>query len=140
MILPLHEALEARVRAILAEKHQIGEDAGVTVAIETPPNRTLGDLGTPVAFELARRLRKAPRAIAQELAADIGAIPGVARVEAAPNGYLNVFLDRSAFLCTRLGLAGRLPAPAPPVGKTIVEHTAINPNKAAHIGLSLIHI
>jgi len=134
MILPLHEALEARVRAILAEKHQIGEDAGVTVAIETPPNRTLGDLGTPVAFELARRLRKAPRAIAQELAADMGAIPGVARVEAAANGYLNVFLDRPAFLCTRLGLAGSLPAQAPPIGKTIVEHTAINPNKAAHIG------
>ncbi len=134
MILPLHEALEARVRAILAEKHQIGDEAGVTVAIETPPNRTLGDLGTPVAFELARRLRKAPRAIAQELAAEMGAIPGVARVEAAANGYLNVFLDRPAFLCTRLGLAGSLPAQAPPVGKTIVEHTAINPNKAAHIG------
>src|SRR5690349_4391190 len=98
MILPLHEALEARVRAILAEKHQIGEDAGVTVAIETPPKRTLGDLGTPVAFELARRLRKSPRAIAQELAAEMGTIPGVARVEAAANGYLNVFLDRPAFL------------------------------------------
>ena len=46
MILPLHEALKARVRAILAEQHGLGEDAGVTVAIDTPPNRTLGDLGT----------------------------------------------------------------------------------------------
>jgi len=134
MILPLHEALKDRVRAILAEAHGLGEDAGVTIAIETPPNRTMGDLGTPVAFDLARRLRKAPRVIAQELAATIGAVPGVDRVEAAPNGYLNVFLDRPAFLCTRLGLAGPLPAPAPQVGKTIVEHTAINPNKAAHIG------
>ena len=52
----------------------------------------------PVAFELARRLRKAPRAIAQELAAALGAIDGVARVDAAPNGYLNFFLDRAAFL------------------------------------------
>jgi arginyl-tRNA synthetase len=134
MILPLHEALKARVRAILAERHQLGEDAGITVAIETPPNRTLGDLGTPVAFELARRLRTAPRAIAQELAAAMGAVPGVARVEAAPNGYLNVFLDRPAFLCTRLGLSGSLPTLPPQAGKTIVEHTAINPNKAAHIG------
>ncbi len=134
MILPLHEALKDRVRAILAEAHGLGEDAGVTIAIETPPNRTMGDLGTPVAFDLARRLRKAPRVIAQELAAQIGAVPGVDRVEAAPNGYLNVFLDRPAFLCARLGLSGALPAPAPQPGKTIVEHTAINPNKAAHIG------
>ena len=58
MILPLHEALKNRVRAILAEAHGLGEDAGVTIAIETPPNRTMGDLGTPVAFDLARRLRK----------------------------------------------------------------------------------
>ena len=134
MILPLHEALKDRVRAILAEVHGLGEDAGVTIAIETPPNRTMGDLGTPVAFDLARRLRKAPRAIAQELAAGIGVVPGVARIEAAPNGYLNVFLDRPAYLLARLGLSGALPAPAPQKGKTIVEHTAINPNKAAHIG------
>ena len=85
----------------------------------------------PVAFELARRLRKAPRAIAQDLAAGLGAIEGVARVEAAPNGYLNVFLDRSSFLQARLQPAGERP---PAAGKVIVEHTAINPNKAAHIG------
>jgi arginyl-tRNA synthetase len=134
MILPLHEALKDRVRAILAEEHGLGEDAAVTIAIETPPNRTLGDLGTPVAFDLARRLRKAPRAIAQDLASRMGLIPGIARVEAAPNGYLNVFLDRPAFLRTRLGLEGALPTPPPRTEKTIVEHTAINPNKAAHIG------
>ena len=61
-------------------------------------------------------------------------MPGVARVDAAPNGYLNVFLDRPAFLLTRLGLTGSLPAAPPHPEKTIVEHTAINPNKAAHIG------
>jgi arginyl-tRNA synthetase len=134
MILPLHEALEARVRAILAARHQLGDEAAITIAIETPPNRALGDLGTPVAFELARRLRRAPRVIAQELAGDMGGIPGVARVEAAPNGYLNVFVDRPAFLCARLGLSGERPASVRVEGKTIVEHTAINPNKAAHIG------
>lgn len=134
MILPLHEALKDRVRAILAEVHGLDEDAAVTIAIETPPNRALGDLGTPVAFDLARRLRKAPRAIAQDLASRMGAVPGIARVEAAPNGYLNVFLDRPVFLRTRLGLEGALPVPPPRTDKTIVEHTAINPNKAAHIG------
>ena len=121
------------MRDALARLHGI-TDADLVIPIEYPPNRTLGDLGTPVAFDLARRLRKAPRAIAQELAGALGPIPGVARVDAAPNGYLNVFLDRPAFLLARLGLAGTLPAPPPRPEKTIVEHTAINPNKAAHIG------
>jgi arginyl-tRNA synthetase len=134
MILPLHELLNDRLRAALAALYGLDADAGVTVAIETPPNRALGDLGTPVAFELARRLRKAPRVIAAELAAGLGAVPGVARVEAAPNGYLNVFIDRPAFVRQRLGVGQALAEPPPRPGKTIVEHTAINPNKAAHIG------
>jgi arginyl-tRNA synthetase len=133
MILPLHEQVRARVRDALARLHGI-TDAELVIPIEYPPNRTLGDLGTPVAFDLARRLRKAPRAIAQELAGALGPMPGVSRIDAAPNGYLNVFLDRPAFLLSRLGLAGTLPAPPPRPEKTIVEHTAINPNKAAHIG------
>jgi len=121
------------VRDVLARLHGI-TDPELVVPIEYPPNRTLGDLGTPVAFDLARRLRKAPRMIAQELAAELGPLPGIARVDAAPNGYLNVFLDRPAFLLSRLGLAGTLPAAPVRTDKTIVEHTAINPNKAAHIG------
>jgi len=133
MILPLHEQVRARVREALARLHDI-TDADLTIPIEYPPNRALGDLGTPVAFDLARRLRKAPRAIAQELAGALGPIPGVARIDAAANGYLNVFLDRPAFLLARLGLAGTLPPPPARPEKTIVEHTAINPNKAAHIG------
>jgi arginyl-tRNA synthetase len=133
MILPLHEQLRARVRDVLARQHGV-TDHDLQVAIEYPPNRTLGDLGTPVAFELARRLRKAPKVIAQELAGVLLPIDGVARVEAAPNGYLNIFLDRPRFLLARLGLAGELPATLARAEKTIVEHTAINPNKAAHIG------
>ena len=134
MILPLHEQVRDRVRAVLAELYGLGDDAGVSVPIEYPPNRTLGDLGTPVAFDLARRLRKAPRVIAQELAGKLGAMPGILKVEAAPNGYLNLFLDRPAFLMTRLGIRGSLPPVPARTDKTIVEHTAINPNKAAHIG------
>jgi arginyl-tRNA synthetase len=133
MILPLHEQVRARVRNALVQAHGI-TDSELAIPIEYPPNRTMGDLGTPIAFDLARRLRKAPRVIAQELASALGPIPGVARVEAAPNGYLNVFLDRPSFLLARLGLAGALPAPPDRLEKTIVEHTAINPNKAAHIG------
>lgn len=133
MILPLHEQLKARVRAVLAERYDV-TDPDLNIPVETPPNRTLGDLGTPVAFDLARRLRKPPRAIAQEIATALGPLPGIIKVEAAPNGYLNVFLDRPAFLLARLGVAGALPAVPARTDKTIVEHTAINPNKAAHIG------
>jgi arginyl-tRNA synthetase len=101
-------------------------------AIEVPPNRALGDLAVTVAFQLAKALRKAPRVIAQELVGVLGTMPGVAKVEAAPNGYLNLSLDRRAFLLARLGV-GLTPFGASGA-KTIVEHTAINPNKAAHIG------
>ena len=104
MILPLHDQIRARVRAILAEAFDLRDDS-LNVAIESPPSRTLGDLGTPVAFELARRLRKAPRQIAQEIASRFSPGDGIARIEAAPNGYLNVFLDRPAFL-----LASSLPS------------------------------
>jgi len=134
MILPVHHALRSRIAAVLGELY--GIDAGTlpAVAIDYAPNRALGDLALPVAFELARRLRKAPKAIAQELAAALLPVEGLVRVDAAPNGYLNCFLDRPAFLRARLDPASAPGAPRPGVGKTIVEHTAINPNKAAHIG------
>ena len=118
----------------VARLYGIPADDPVLAAIPlaTPPNRALGDLAVPLAFELARRLRKAPRAIAQELAGALGAIDGVARVEATPNGYINFFLDRPAFV--RRWLSPPEPPAAAPGTKSIVEHTAINPNKAAHIG------
>ncbi|MGE3511095.1 MAG: arginine--tRNA ligase, partial [Vicinamibacterales bacterium] len=100
--------------------------------VEVPPNRALGDLAVTVAFQLARPLRKAPRAIAQELAAALGTLPGITRIVVAPNGYLNLSLDRPAFLRPRV--RGEVAALAVPPEKTVVEHTAINPNKAAHIG------
>src|SRR5918993_4696104 len=67
-------------------------------AVEVPPNRALGDLAVTVAFQLARTLKKAPRLIAQELAGATAALPGVARVDVAPNGYLNLYFDRAPFL------------------------------------------
>src|SRR5437867_9676110 len=107
-------------------------------AVEVPPNRALGDLAVTVAFQLARALRKAPRAIAQELVGALGQIPGVTRIVAAPNGYLNLYLDRPAFLLARVRdrrSRGEGDQPDRPAAhKTIVEHTAINPTKAAHIG------
>jgi arginyl-tRNA synthetase len=133
MILPIHERLRAAIAARLTELYGLAPADQPAIAVDYAPSRALGDLAVPVAFELARRLRKAPRAIAQELAAALGQVEGFARVDAAPNGYLNCFLDRPAFLLARLD-GSVAPTSAAGEGKTIVEHTAINPNKAAHIG------
>jgi arginyl-tRNA synthetase len=130
MILPIHDRIRTAILDAVERVYALDRRT-LDPAIDYAPTRALGDLALPLAFDLARRVRKAPRLIAQELAAAIGKVPGVARVEATPQGYLNWFLDRSAFLVERL--SGQAP-PAPSRGKTIVEHTAINPNKAAHIG------
>src|SRR4051794_25011164 len=120
--------LQRRVHeAIVAALHrQFALDDVPPFAVEVPPSRTLGDLAVPVAFQLARTLRKAPRAIAHDLAASLGAIPGIARVVATPNGYLNLYVDRPSFLIERV--RGQVQSRAGSDGKTIVEHTAINPN------------
>jgi arginyl-tRNA synthetase len=132
MILPVHTLIRSRLAAALSTTYGLDAADQPAVVIETPPRRAMGDLAVPVAFELARRLRRAPRAIAAELAAALGTIDGIARVEAAPNGYLNFHLDRGAFARRRLAAPDE--RPVAPADKVIVEHTAINPNKAAHIG------
>jgi arginyl-tRNA synthetase len=134
MILPVHQRLRTHLAAVLTALYSLPSDATPNISLEYPPNRQLGDLGSPVAFELARRLRKAPKAIAHEIASAFGSVPGVRQVVAAPNGYLNVFLDRAGFLIERVTGAANADSGPPAAGKAIVEHTAINPNKAAHIG------
>jgi arginyl-tRNA synthetase len=122
----LHDAIAAAVR------RELGVDEVPVFSVEVPPNRAMGDLAITVAFQLARVLKKPPRAIAQQLAPAVQSVAGVTRVDAAPNGYLNLFLDRPRFFLARL--RGEIAPVSGTADKTIVEHTAINPNKAAHIG------
>src|ERR1700727_275413 len=91
----LQQALLSRIQAILLEKYDV---TLAQLAVEQPPQIAMGELALPVAFELAKRLRKAPRAIATELAAELSAaaLEGIANVEIAGAGYLNVKLDRAA--------------------------------------------
>lgn len=125
-----------RVRATAAEKFGVALEQ---VAVEVPPRTELGDLAFPVAFELAKRFKQAtgqkvnPRAVAEELKAALESEPGIARVEVAGAGYLNVYFDRAALLANLEAQNSATEAPRLP-GKIIVEHTNINPNKAAHIG------
>lgn len=101
-----------------------------SVVSEIPPSPDQGDLAFPAAFGLARHLRRPPREIAETLAEALAERPEVRRVEVAGPGYVNVFLNREMWI--REALAGT--AAETPDGIHVVEHTSINPNKAAHIG------
>jgi arginyl-tRNA synthetase len=138
MILSVQREVHDKVAAAIRQQFDVADVPAF--AVEVPPVRALGDLAVPVAFQLARTLRKPPKAIAEELAQAIDAIPGVTRIVATPSGYLNLYLDRTAYLLDRVAptRAQRaielLQSELREATKTVVEHTAINPNKAAHIG------
>jgi arginyl-tRNA synthetase len=120
-----------RLRAALAG--HIREKYGVELAVvlERPPKIEMGEAASPVCFELAKRLKKAPRMIAQEIAVGLGRVEGIAKMEVAGAGYLNAYFDRGAFWSA---IAEEKKAAEHKPEKIIVEHTSINPNKAAHIG------
>jgi arginyl-tRNA synthetase len=132
----IQQSLLARIQAILLAKYNV---TLTNLVVEQPPSIALGELALPVAFELAKRLRKAPRAIATELAAELTAaiasrhpeLEGVTSVEVAGAGYLNIRLDRTAAV-RRIAADQHAEIGGP--GFRLVEHTSINPNKAAHIG------
>jgi arginyl-tRNA synthetase len=126
MLLDLHASLKERLRSTIRTLWSI---YAPEIVLNQTPKVEMGELASPVAFELARQLKKAPRAIAEELAAAAGKIEGIARMEAAAGGYINFHLDRAAAL-----RSSRLRDVPKVEGKAVVEHTNINPNKAAHIG------
>ncbi len=129
------QVLVARIRAALAAHIRRQYKLDVTIVTEKPPRIEMGEVSSPICFELAKRLKRAPRQIAQEIAVNLGPIEGVARVEVAGAGYVNFYFARAEFLADALKevdaphASAALDAP-----KCIVEHTNINPNKAAHIG------
>src|SRR5665213_1062160 len=133
--------VERHIRAALTKFLNQRGIVDIPEVIQRPPDIAMGEAATPIAFELAKRLRRAPRQIAQEIAHELAqaAIPGIARVETAGVGYVNFFFDRGAFFSatiTAIAAPAGLPthAAASLLPKSIVEHTNINPNKAAHIG------
>ena len=143
----MYLTLTNRLRNALARHIQEKYSLTLPIILERPPKIELGEAASPVCFELAKRLKKAPRAIAQEIAASLGPVEGIARLQVAGGGYLNAYFDRSAFWAEALKQSARSPLVYPGArraegplssavtpGKIIVEHTSINPNKAAHIG------
>ncbi|PYV17412.1 MAG: arginine--tRNA ligase [Acidobacteria bacterium] len=135
MLAELARRVEAAILEEIRTRYQVEPPR---LHFTTPPKIELGELALPVAFELSRLVRRAPREIALELAQAASGVPGIRRVDVAGAGYLNFHLDRGAFaheLAASIG-AGRHGRVGDPeiAGKIIVEHTNINPNKAAHIG------
>jgi len=117
------------MREFLREKYALAIEK---IVIEQPPKVEMGEYALPLAFELAKTLRRAPRKIAEEIVAGIGPIPGFEKLEVAGAGYVNARVDRAALAAAvakdeHLVIKDR-------AGKILVEHSSINPNKAAHIG------
>ncbi|MGA9667664.1 MAG: arginine--tRNA ligase [Terracidiphilus sp.] len=129
MYLELQKRLGARLRAVLKDKYDLQLE---NIPLEIPPDLQFGELSTPIAFELARKLRKAPKVIAQEIVAALAPLDGFAGFEVAGAGYINARLDRTAGV--RLVAGGESLERASSGLHSLVEHTSINPNKAAHIG------
>jgi arginyl-tRNA synthetase len=147
----LYRNLEHRLAQRVAE-FLSGRYPGATlpsVVIEQPPKVELGDFAIPL-FPFAKPLRTAPLKVAEAIRAGLGPIEGIAEMQVAPPGYLNVKIDRAWMaaalaadvvvlaVATPNDLAGLLADQKArgeiPPGKILVEHTSINPNKAAHIG------
>ena len=128
----MFHAIEKQVSAAFHSHIQIRYGIDLAVPIEQPRQSDFGEMAVAAAFQLAKQLRQAPKKIAAELVAEIAPIEGVAAMEVAGNGYINIRLDRGAYGAALLeGGAEEAPATGE---KIIVEHTNINPNKAAHIG------
>jgi len=129
----LYRRLEHRLAQAVAECLQ-RRHPGValpTVVVEQPPKVELGDFAIPI-FPFAKPLRAAPLKIAEAVRAEIGPVEGIATMQVAPPGYLNVSIDRGWMAAVLAEDGG--PAATQAAGKILVEHTSINPNKAAHIG------
>jgi arginyl-tRNA synthetase len=133
----VYQTLTNRLRDALARhiRHHYGVE--FVIVLDRPPKIEMGEVASPACFELAKRLKKVPRTIAQEIAKGLGKVEGIARVEVAGAGYLNAYFDRAAFweqAWKEQGGEGQKKRTNETRGKIIVEHTSINPNKAAHIG------
>jgi arginyl-tRNA synthetase len=133
----LQQQLKERIRTAALEVFSVEVQQPTA---DTPPKPELGDLAFPVSFELAKLVKQAtgekvaPRAIAEKLKSELESVAEVSRVEIAGAGYINVFFDRAKLLHLFTTQSGAGVKPATDQSKMMVEHTSINPNKAAHIG------
>ncbi|MGH9660850.1 MAG: arginine--tRNA ligase, partial [Bryobacteraceae bacterium] len=120
MFLQLERRIQQAFQSHIAARY----GHAVDVTVEQPKQPEFGELAVPVAFHLARVLKQAPKKIAAELTSEVGPIDGVAALEVAGGGFINVRLDRAAYALALLDPSG--PAAEADDEKIIVEHTNIN--------------
>lgn len=127
----IHDTVARKIKDILNTNE---------IDFNIPPKKEIGDFSTPVALAQAKRLRRPPMEIAEEVAGRLRAasIPHIADVSVSPPGFINFRIDHPAYAQAvihyilekkqRYGV-GRKRA-----HRVFVEHTNVNPNKAMHIG------
>jgi len=103
------------------------------VDISSTPDIKMGDLALAFPFQLAKKMKRNPRELALEISPMLSSLPGVDRATVAGGGFINLFLDKEAFFLSRIQALGKSELTSEE-DKVIIEHTNINPNKAAHIG------
>lgn len=132
MTAELYRALQDAVREAVSNLYELNLQ---NIPLQRPPQVELGDAACPLPFELARQLKRPPREIAQKIIESLATLQGVERAEVAGAGYVNFYFDRGNIF-HRLATASGTAHPPAVTGaaRTIVEHTNINPNKAAHVG------
>jgi arginyl-tRNA synthetase len=129
-MLDVKNKIKRGLLARLGQKYQLDE---ADIEIGYAPEHGFGDLSLTLPFKLAKRLKANPRQIALEMLPEFSGLEGVERADVAGPGYINLFLDRASFFRRELSSI-RSTALRPEMDKIIIEHTNINPNKAAHIG------
>jgi arginyl-tRNA synthetase len=124
------KVLKENIIAKLQDKFPITSE---NIKFSYPPVQKMGDLALTLSFELAKELNKNPVELAKEIISYLHGIPGIEKIEIAGGGYINFFLNKQEYFRNILNDLKKLSL-SPEQSKIIVEHTNINPNKAAHIG------
>ncbi|MDO7267273.1 arginine--tRNA ligase [Shouchella clausii] len=116
------------IEAIAAAASEFQND--IDVELEQPAQLIHGDYSTNVAMKLARVARKNPLTIAETIKEKLERqrLP-VTGIEVVKPGFINFFIEWDEALAD-----GDEPQALSSSGKTVIEHTSINPNKSAHIG------
>ena len=122
--------LKAKIRRSLMDKYPLEESHfGISYA----PQAKMGDLALPFPMQLAKEMKRQPRELATEIVPLLSGLPHVDRIEVAGPGFINLFLNRRDFFLSQITSLKKRTF-QPEEKKIIIEHTNINPNKAAHVG------
>jgi arginyl-tRNA synthetase len=122
--------LKEKIHKLLEKKYSLDLSE---IEISYTPQQKMGDLALTFPFQLAKKMKKEPRKLALEIIPLLSSLEGVDKIEVAGPGYINLFLEREKFFSSQLHSVEQTSL-SPEEEKIIIEHTNINPNKAAHIG------